>query len=40
MFQYLPLPEAKKILDSVSSMSPCIVMDDDGYWTICHNHPM
>jgi hypothetical protein len=21
-------------------MSPCIVMDDDGYWTICHNHPM
>jgi hypothetical protein len=29
MLQYLPLPAAKEILDSVSSMSPCIVMKDD-----------
>jgi hypothetical protein len=30
MFQYLPSPATKEILDSVSSMSPCIVMKDDG----------
>jgi hypothetical protein len=30
MFQYLPSPAAKKILDGISSMSPCIVMKDDG----------
>jgi hypothetical protein len=28
------------ILDSVSSMSPCMVMEDDGYWNICHTHPI
>jgi hypothetical protein len=40
MFQYLPSAEAKVILDSVSSMSPCMVMEDDGYWNICHTHPI
>jgi hypothetical protein len=28
--QYLPSPAAKEILDSISSMSPCIVVKDDG----------
>jgi hypothetical protein len=30
MFQDLPSPAVKEILDSVSSMSSCIVMKDDG----------
>ena len=30
MFQYLPSPAAKEIRDNVGSMSPCIVMKDDG----------
>jgi hypothetical protein len=40
MFRYLPSPKAKEILDSFSSMSPYIVMKDDGYWNIRHTHPM
>jgi hypothetical protein len=31
---------AKEILDSVSSMCPCIVMKDDGYWNIRHTRPI
>jgi hypothetical protein len=30
MFQYLPSPAAKEILDSISSMNPCTVIKDDG----------
>jgi hypothetical protein len=30
MFQYLPLPAVKEILESISNMSLCIVMKDDG----------
>jgi hypothetical protein len=30
MFHYLPSPVVKEILDSVSSMNPCIAMEDDG----------
>jgi hypothetical protein len=30
MFAYLPSPAVKEILDSVSSMSPRIVVNDDG----------
>jgi hypothetical protein len=36
MFQYLLLPAVKEVLDSISSMSPCTVMKDDGHWNICH----
>jgi hypothetical protein len=38
MFQYLPSPAAKEILDSVNSMNPCIAMKDDGYWNIHNTH--
>jgi hypothetical protein len=31
MFQFLPTPTAEEILDSISSMSPCIAIKDDGY---------
>jgi hypothetical protein len=40
MVQYLPSPAAKVVLDSVSSMSPCIVMKDDGYSNIRHTYPI
>jgi hypothetical protein len=40
MFQYLPSPGPKEILDSVSSLSPWTVMKDDGYWNIHYTHPM
>jgi hypothetical protein len=38
MFQYLPSPAMKEILD-VSRMSPCTVMKDDGYWNIRRTLP-
>jgi hypothetical protein len=27
-------------LDSIGSMSPYIVMKDDGYWNICYTRPI
>jgi hypothetical protein len=30
LFRYLPSPAVKEICDNVGSMSPCIVMKDDG----------
>jgi hypothetical protein len=37
---YLPSTTTKEVLDSVSSMSSRILMEDDGYWNIRHTHPI
>jgi hypothetical protein len=35
-----PIASGEGDLDSVSSISPCIVMKDDGYRNIFYTHPI